>query len=177
MVLINKPNFLILDEPTNDLDISTLEILEDYLTKFNGCVIVVSHDRFFMDRTVDHTFVFEGDGVIKDFPGNYSEYRAWKDYHEAQQIEKQRAKAMPKNKVQRSKPNDTPKKLTYNERKELETLTQEIEQLTQEKEMLDEIFNSGTTINDVVTKAARYEEIKSLLDGKEMRWLELNEKA
>ncbi|MBQ5465975.1 MAG: ABC-F family ATP-binding cassette domain-containing protein, partial [Muribaculaceae bacterium] len=99
-VLMRKPNFLILDEPTNDLDISTLEILEDYLAHFKGCVIIVSHDRFFMDRTVDHTFVFQGNGVVKDFPGNYSEYRAWKDYHDQLAAQESKATAKPKEKQQ-----------------------------------------------------------------------------
>lgn len=176
MVLLAKPNFLILDEPTNDLDIATLEILEDYLSKFEGCVIIVSHDRFFMDRTVDHTFVFEGNGVIKDFPGNYSKYRAWKEHHEQQNAEQSKRKATkdrpPRNTVHSSRG----KKLTFNERKELESLTQELEELNREKAELDALFNMSETIDHIDARAARYEEIKTLLDEKEFRWLELTEK-
>ena len=175
MVLMSKPNFLILDEPTNDLDISTLEILEDYLSKFKGCVIIVSHDRFFMDRTVDHTFVFLGDGVVKDFPGNYSEYRAWKDYHDRLAAEQARNSTKPKEKVQYNV-RDNSNKLTYKEKKELEQLTADMEALNTEKEQLDALFASGETIDDVATHAARYEEVKALLDEKELRWLELSEK-
>ncbi len=175
MVLMGKPNFLILDEPTNDLDISTLEILEDYLSKFNGCVIIVSHDRFFMDRTVDHTFVFMGDGVVKDFPGNYSEYRAWKDYHDRLDAEAARAAAKPKEKVQ-YKVRDNSHKLSFKERRELEQLTTEIDALTAEKKQLDTLFASGEVITDMDTKSARYSELQQLLEEKEMRWLELSEK-
>jgi len=175
MVLMSKPNFLILDEPTNDLDISTLEILEDYLSKFNGCVIIVSHDRFFMDRTVDHTFVFLGDGVVKDFPGNYSEYRAWKDYHDRLDAEAARAAAKPKEKVQYNV-RDNSRKLSFKERRELEQLTAEIDALTAEKKELDTIFSSGEVITDMDSKSARYNEIQQLLEEKEMRWLELSEK-
>ena len=175
MVLMSKPNFLILDEPTNDLDISTLEILEDYLSKFNGCVIIVSHDRFFMDRTVDHTFVFMGDGVVKDFPGNYSEYRAWKDYHDRLDAEAARAAAKPKEKVHYNV-RDNSNKLSYKERKELEALTAEIEKLTAEKQQLDTLFASGEVITDMDSKSARYSELQQLLEEKEMRWLELSEK-
>ena len=175
MVLMSKPNFLILDEPTNDLDISTLEILEDYLSKFNGCVIIVSHDRFFMDRTVDHTFVFMGDGVVKDFPGNYSEYRAWKDYHDHLAQQQARAIAKPKEKAHHNT-RDNSNKLTYKERKEFEALTVEIETLTDEREQLDALFSSGQVINDMDAKSMRYNELNTLLEEKEMRWLELSEK-
>ena len=175
MVLMGKPNFLILDEPTNDLDISTLEILEDYLAKFNGCVIIVSHDRFFMDRTVDHTFVFMGDGVVKDFPGNYSEYRAWKDYHDREAAEAARAAAKPKEKVQYNV-RDNSRKLTFKERRELEQLTAEIDELSAEKKALDTLFASGEVITDMDQKSARYSELQDLLEEKEMRWLELSEK-
>ena len=175
MVLMSKPNFLILDEPTNDLDISTLEILEDYLSKFNGCVIIVSHDRFFMDRTVDHTFVFLGNGVVKDFPGNYSEYRAWKEHHDRIAAEQARAVAKPKEKVQYNT-RDNSNKLTYKEKRELENLTAEIDDLTAEKESLDALFACGEVITDMDIKSARYSELQALLEEKEMRWLELSEK-
>ena len=175
MVLMGKPNFLILDEPTNDLDISTLEILEDYLSKFNGCVIIVSHDRFFMDRTVDHTFVFLGNGVVKDFPGNYSEYRAWKDYHDHLEAEQAKAQAKPKEKVQYNV-RDNSRKLTFKEKRELEQLTVEIEELNSEKQQLDILFASGEVITDMDVKSARYNQLNELLEEKEMRWLELSEK-
>ena len=174
-VLMRKPNFLILDEPTNDLDIQTLGVLEDYLAKFKGCVIIVSHDRFFMDRTVDHTWVFQGDGVIKDFPGNYSEYRAWKDYHEREAAEQARASEKPRER-QVYNNRDNSNKLTYKEKRELEQLNTDIAALTEEKEQLDALFASGETIDDVAQKAARYEQIKQQLDDMELRWLELSEK-
>ena len=176
MVLMSKPNFLILDEPTNDLDIQTLEILEDYLSKFSGCLIVISHDRFFMDRCVDHTFVFLGDGVIKDFPGNYSEYRAWKEAHEKEEATVQKQKAESKLAKPRSNNRDKSQELTFKEKREFEELTESIERLTKEKEELFNLFNSGEQIDDVATKASRFEEVKDLLDEMELRWLELSEK-
>lgn len=176
MVLMSKPNFLILDEPTNDLDIQTLEILEDYLSKFSGCLIVISHDRFFMDRCVDHTFVFLGDGVIKDFPGNYSEYRAWKEAHEKEEATVQKQKAESKPAKPRNNNRDNSQKLTFKEKREFEDLTESIERLTKEKEELFNLFNSGEQIDDVTTKASRFEEVKNLLDEMELRWLELSEK-
>ncbi|MDY3737461.1 MAG: ABC-F family ATP-binding cassette domain-containing protein [Sodaliphilus sp.] len=176
MVLMSKPNFLILDEPTNDLDIQTLEILEDYLSKFSGCLIVISHDRFFMDRCVDHTFVFMGDGVIKDFPGNYREYRAWKEAHEKEEATVQKQKAVSKPTKPRNNNRDNSQKLTFKEKREFEELTESIERLTKEKEELFNLFNSGEQIDDVATKASRFEEVKDLLDEMELRWLELSEK-
>lgn len=175
-VLMRKPNFLILDEPTNDLDIPTLEILEDYLSKFKGCVIIISHDRFFMDRTVDHTFVFQGGGVIKDFPGNYSEYRAWKDSHDkAEAKEKSQGGSAAEAKRKRVA-RDNSNKMTFGERKEFEKITAELEALNGEKADLDALFASGQTIDDAAAKAARYEEVKDRIDELEMRWLELDEK-
>ena len=171
-VLMRSPNFLILDEPTNDLDIVTLGILEDYLRGFKGCLIVVSHDRFFLDSIVDHLFVFEGEGVIRDFPGNYTEYRAYE--------EERRKLSAPEKPVQASK--EKPRrerdsnKMTFKERKEFESLTEEIDSLNVEKAELEAIFNSGAVVTDIAEKSARYEEVKSLLDEKEMRWLELSEK-
>lgn len=176
MVLMSKPNFLILDEPTNDLDIQTLEILEDYLSKFSGCLIVISHDRFFMDRCVEHTFVFMGDGMIKDFPGNYSEYRAWKEAHEKEEATVQKQKAESKPTKPRNYNRDNSQKLTFKEKREFEELTESIERLTKEKEELFNLFNSGEQIDDVATKASRFEEVKDLLDEMELRWLELSEK-
>ena len=174
MVLMTKPNFLILDEPTNDLDISTLEILEEYLSQFNGCVIIVSHDRFFMDRTVDHTFVFTGNGHVKDFPGNYSEYRAWKQRHEqeAAQLAKEQETAKPKENTWANRSEQ--KRLSFKEQRELEQLNLDLEALNKEKAELDALFASGETLDDVAAKAARYQQVKDLLDEKEMRWLELS---
>ena len=170
-VLMRKPNFLILDEPTNDLDIATLEILEDYLAHFGGCVIIVSHDRFFMDRTVDHTFVMLGNGHIKDFPGNYSEYRAWVKAHETPA-----AASAPKPASQRRPDRERAPRLTYKERKELEQLTATIEQLTAERDSLDALFAGGQPIDDIHAQATRYQQLKQELDEAEMRWLELTEK-
>lgn len=174
-VLVKQPNFLILDEPTNDLDIMTLGILEEYLREFKGCVIVISHDRFFLDSIVDHLFVMEGDGVIKDFPGNYSDYR---DYlRELKTDEQPKQTAVPDAASKsRNRENNRPAKLTFKERKELEALTEEIDRLTAERKELEELFNSGAQLDDVAAKATRYSEIKDLLDEKEMRWLELSEK-
>ena len=173
-VLITQPNFLILDEPTNDLDIMTLAILEDYLKEFKGCVIVISHDRFSIDSIVDHLFVMEGNGVIKDFPGNYSDYR---EYIKEQQKISEQSKQPTRTPEQDQRRNNTrPQKLTFKERKELEALTAEIDSLNEEKNSLEILFNSGAEIHDITEKAARYSEIKDILDEKELRWLELSEK-
>ena len=178
-VLITQPNFLILDEPTNDLDIMTLGILEDYLREFKGCVIVISHDRFFLDSIVDHLFVMEGNGVIKDFPGNYTDYRNYlKEQAKATQAA---AKAVATSSSQQDgqtsrRVNERPQRLTFKERKELEALTKEIDELTEEKTSLEALFNSGEELTDIAEKAKRYSELKDILDEKEMRWLELSEK-
>ena len=176
-VLITQPNFLILDEPTNDLDIMTLGILEEYLREFKGCVIVISHDRFFLDSIVDHLFVMEGGGVIKDFPGNYTDYR---NYLKEQQKATQDAARTTASASQMSQPQRRetarPQKLYFKERKELETLTKEIYELTEEKNSLEALFNSGAEIADIADKARRYSELKEILDEKELRWLELSEK-
>lgn len=171
-VLMRSPNFLILDEPTNDLDIVTLGILEDYLRGFKGCLIVVSHDRFFLDSIVDHLFVLEGEGVIKDFPGNYTEYR---EYADAQRKLSEPQKASQPTGEKPRRPRES-NKMTFKERKEFETLTEEIDALNAEKSELEAIFNSGEVVNDIAEKSARYEEVKALLDEKELRWLELSEK-
>ena len=169
---MRSPNFLILDEPTNDLDIVTLGILEEYLCNFNGCVIIISHDRYFLDNIVDHLFVFEGNGVIKDFPGNYRDYRKWHDefVKENEVANKPNEKSTEKHKTERQQ------KMTFKERKEFEQLSTEIERLTAEKAALDTLFNSGEEIPDIIEKSAKYNELKELLDEKEMRWLELSEK-
>ena len=175
-VLMKKPNFLILDEPTNDLDILSLEILEDYLDKFKGCVIVISHDRFFMDRCINHLFVFKGNGEIKDFPGNYSEYRAW-----AAEQEKIKAQNEVAQTVQSTHRNEhsAKNKLTYKEKLELQALSEEIEKMELEKNNIERIFNGETTLPpgssfDLVSQ--RYSAIKDMLDEKELRWLELSDK-
>ena len=180
-VLMRKPNFLILDEPTNDLDIRTLEVLEDYLDNFKGCVIVISHDRFFMDRIVNHIFAFEGNGVIKDFPGGYSDYRLWRAERERveQQERKEHSsdeKAAAQNERKQQRAEQRKNKMTYAERREFEALSAEIDTLNAEKAALEAIFNGGTAIDDIAAKSARYDEVKNLLDEKELRWLELSEK-
>ena len=177
-VLMRKPNFLILDEPTNDLDICTLEVLEDYIEHFHGCVIIISHDRFFMDRSVDHILVFHGDGEIQDFPGNYSQYRLWKTEHDRIAAEQAKA-AAPAQQKQSYKADSSQKnanKLTFKEKKEFEALTAELDALNKEKAELDALFNSGEQISDVAEKAARYNDLIGIIDEKEMRWLELSEK-
>lgn len=172
VTLMRRPNFLILDEPTNDLDIVTLGILEDYLENFSGCLIVISHDRFFLDNIVDHLFVMEGNGNIKDFPGNYSEYRQWADERRKLEAEnRDEKKSDTKSKPRQEKP----RKLTFKERKELEQLTADIDSLTAEKKSLDELFASGKTLDNVAELSRRYDELTAELDEKELRWLELSE--
>ena len=171
-VLMRTPNFLILDEPTNDLDITTLGILEDYICKFKGCVIIVSHDRFFLDRTVDHLFVFEGDGVVKDFPGNYSDYRDWKA---AQKKEAEKPKTE-EPKTQRPK-RDYSAKMTFRERKEFESLSAEIAALEEEKKAIEaDLSGAALSVDEITQRSQRMQEIIDALDEKEMRWLELSEK-
>ena len=155
----------------------TLGILEDYLREFKGCVIVISHDRFFLDSIADHLFVMEGNGVIKDFPGSYSEYRDMMREEEKARRQREAAAAPAVTDTSESKRNTTQRarRLSFKEKKELEALTAEIDTLTAEKDALEALFNSGETIDDVSAKAARYEEVKSLLDDKELRWLELSE--
>lgn len=179
-VLLSSPNFLILDEPTNDLDIVTLGILEEYLADFEGCVIVVSHDRYFLDNIVDHLFVLPGDGSVKDFPGNYSDYRQWQQQQDAEKKAQEAERAAKRTDNADTKPQSTrerPAKLTFKERKEFEQLEAELEALNAEKDALDALFNSGETIADIAEKSQRYTELTALIDEKEMRWLELSEKA
>ena len=171
-VLIRNPNFLILDEPTNDLDIVTLNVLEEYLQNFQGCAVVVSHDRYFMDKIVDHLFVFEGDGRIKDFPGNYSDYREWVDDRAKETPNQEKKEKVSKLKVV----NDGARKLTYNERRELEQIEKEIAGLENEKSGIESMMNSGELgSEELVVKAQRYSEILETLDVKELRWLELSD--
>lgn len=169
-ILITNPNFLILDEPTNDLDIVTLNVLEDYLQSFSGCVIIVSHDRYFMDKVVDHLFVFKGNGVISDFPGNYSDFR------EAEDAKKATVVAPPKEKKVKAEPKKAEKKLSYKEKRELEELDEKIPNLEIEKEELEEKMNSGELSAEELTKLSIvYSELSNLLEECEMRWLELSE--
>jgi ABC transport system ATP-binding/permease protein len=179
-VLMQNPNFLILDEPTNDLDIMTLNVLEEYLKSFAGCVIIVSHDRFFMDKIVDHLFVFEGDGKITDFPGNYTIYR------NKQLLDEENEKAKAQNQAKKKEPEKPQsnnelnaaqkKKLTFNEKREFETLENEIARLEAEKEMLETALNSGNLTHDeLFRQSEKLVLIKEQIDKKELRWLELSE--
>lgn len=180
-VLMRNPNFLVLDEPTNDLDIKTLQILEEYLQDFPGCVIVVSHDRYFMDKVVDHLLVFKGEGEIKDFPGNYSQYREWSKLQTKEEADKKAATTKQTNgDVKKSKAasyrNDTRRRMTYKERIELQQLEKAIEALNTEKEQIEQELSSGTIAVERITELSkRLPAITDELDTKEMRWLELSE--
>lgn len=173
VVLMQSPNFLILDEPTNDLDIVTLGILENYLEQFGGCLIIVSHDRFFLDSTVDHIFVMEGNGVVKDFPGTYNEYRQQKEKQRQESAEQKKLASETSGTAQRQR-SERPRKLTFKERRELEALTEEIEKLEEEKLHLEKIF-TGEAAGDINEASRRYDEVKNIIDEKEIRWLELSE--
>lgn len=186
-VLMRNPNFLVLDEPTNDLDIQTLQVLEEYLQDFAGCVIVVSHDRYFMDKVVDHLLVFKGEGEIQDFPGNYTQYRDWSRLQEKDEAEKVAATAKNAGNnntaandgagtAKRDANFENKRKMSYKEKREYEQLTQEIEKLTDEQKKLEEALCSGTlSVEELTEKSKRLPEIKDELDEKEMRWLELSE--
>jgi len=177
-ILMQEPNLLILDEPTNDLDIVTLNILEEYLLEFKGCLIIVTHDRHFLDRLVDHLLVFCGDGVIKDFIGGYTEYRSFITDYEAQKRREIQASAPKPREVKAASPAEGPKKLTYKEKKEMEQLEADMEALEAEKAELEALLAGGTADYVRIQEAsARYGEIKDELDMKEMRWLELSERA
>lgn len=174
-VLMQNPNFLILDEPTNDLDIMTLNVLEEYLQAFNGCVLIVSHDRYFMDKIVEHIFAFEEGGLVKDFPGNYSIYRNYKD--EKDRTERQALQAAKKENVKEKPKQKNTNKLTFKEKHEFEQLSEEIENLEMEKATLEDAMSSGALDHEELQeKSTRYNEVKELLDEKEFRWLELSEK-
>lgn len=172
-VLMANPNFLVLDEPTNDLDIETLQVLEEYLRDFKGCVIVVSHDRYFMDKVVDHIFVFNGNGDIKDFPGNYTEYRDWREE------EKENARPAEKSVQQKvSYRTETKRKLSFKERKEYESLEPEIMALEEEKSLLEQEMSSGALDTDtLLAKSQRIQVVMELIDEKTNRWVELSEFA
>lgn len=175
-ILMRNPNFLVLDEPTNDLDIQTLQVLEEYLQDFPGCVIIVSHDRYFMNKVVDHLLVFKGQGKVQDFPGNYEQYHEWlalQSKTDAPAVEANKG-AKPKNDYH----NDTRKRLSFNEKREFEQLGKEIEALETEQKQLEEALCSGQlSVDELTEKSKRLPVIKELLDEKGMRWLELAERA
>ena len=178
-VLMRNPNFLVLDEPTNDLDIQTLQVLEEYLQDFAGCVIVVSHDRYFMDKVVDHLLVFKGEGEIQDFPGNYTQYREWcrlQPKTEGEGAEKKATKPTAKEQPSATQKKEGKRKMTYKEKREYEQLTKELEQLENEQKTLEEALCSGQlSVEELTDKSKRLPEIKDEIDEKEMRWLELAE--
>ena len=177
-VLMQNPNFLVLDEPTNDLDIQTLQILEEYLQDFPGCVIVVSHDRYFMDKVIDHLLVFKGEGEVKDFPGNYTQYRDFqkmKSKEEAQQTPIRKSNAAEEN-TKKDYHNNTKRKMSFKEKREYEQLTERISQLEEEKNNIEGLLCSGTlSIEELTEKSKRLPLLKDELDELEFRWLELSE--
>lgn len=171
-VLMRNPNFLVLDEPTNDLDIITLNVLEEYLQNFKGCVIVVSHDRYFMDKVVDHLLVFNGQGDIRDFPGNYSDYRDWKEAKSQKEKETEKSQ---EEKTARVRLNEK-RKMSFKEKREFEQLEKEIAELETEKALIEEQLCSGTlSVDELTEKSKRLPEVNDLIDEKTMRWLELSE--
>ena len=183
-VLMRNPNFLVLDEPTNDLDIQTLQVLEEYLQDFAGCVIVVSHDRYFMDKVVDHLLVFKGEGEIQDFPGNYTQYREWSRMQAKDEAEQAKpaksgnatAESDGAGSAKRDANFENKRKMSYKEKREYEQLTKEIDALTEEQKKLEEELCSGNlSVEELTEKSKRLPEIKDELDEKEMRWLELAE--
>jgi ATP-binding cassette subfamily F protein uup len=174
-VLIKNPNFLVLDEPTNDLDIVTLTILEDYLQSFKGCLIVISHDRYFMDKVVDHLLIFHGNAEIQDFPGNYSQYRAWKSLLPKCESEAKKFENSEKQ-IENGKAPVIKTKLTFKEKREFELLEEEIESLELEKTRLTSDLSSGNLSSDQLIQASnRISELIRLIDEKTTRWLELSE--
>lgn len=174
-VLMRNPNFLVLDEPTNDLDVVTLQVLEDYLIKFKGCLIVVSHDRYFMDKVVNHLLVFDGQGVIRNFPGNYSNYRLWKA--EKQEHDRQVAKSKSKMEMKPKRERvEKQRRMTFNEKKEFEQLEKDIVALEAEKKLIEEELCSGKlSVDELTVKSKRFSQLNDELDKKSMRWLELSE--
>ena len=178
-VLMRNPNFLVLDEPTNDLDIITLNVLEEYLRSFKGCLIVVSHDRYFMDKVVDHLLVFHGNADIQDFPGNYTQYRVWKEERDALKKQEEAALQIKKNPTPekpRRQETEAKRRLTFKERKEFEALDAEIPQLEAEKVELEQAMSSGTLSTDeLLSKSQRITQLLEELDEKTMRWFELSE--
>ena len=175
-VLMKNPNFLVLDEPTNDMDIVTLQVLEEYLADFPGCVIVVSHDRYFMDKVVDHLLVFKGQGEIKDFPGNYTQYRQWSAMETKKEAEAK--EVVGKTKPKKDYHNDTRRRMTYKEKLEFAQLEKDIAALEEEQHRLEEALCSGTlSVDELTEKSKRLPQLKDELDEKSMRWLELSEIA
>ena len=175
-VLMRNPNFLVLDEPTNDLDIQTLEVLEEYLQDFPGCVIIVSHDRFFMDKIVDHLLVFRGEGEIKDFPGNYTQFREWESLKPKELADSKNNAADSEKKEKREFVGEQRRKKTYKEKCEFERLEKEIAALEKEQKTIEEALCSGTlSIDELTEKSKRLPLVKDELEEKEMRWLELSE--
>ena len=171
-VLMQSPNFLILDEPTNDLDIPTLNVLEEYLKNFRGCLIVVSHDRYFMDKVVDHLFVFHGEGKVQDFPGNYTQYREASKECRSSEVQEFRSLEGKGTKVK----TEQKRKLSFKEKKELEELEEKLPKLEEEKATLEALLSGGTSTADEISKASkRYQEVQEELDEAEMRWLELSD--
>jgi len=174
-VLMRNPNFLVLDEPTNDLDIQTLQVLEQYLEDFPGCVIVVSHDRYFMDKVVDHLLIFKGEGVVKDFPGNYTQYREWSVLKSKEDSEKEKSKTE-KAPVKKDYHHDTRRRMSYKEKREFEQLTADIEKLENEQKQLEmELCSGQLSVEELTEKSKRLPKLKDELDEKSMRWLELSE--
>ncbi len=174
-VLMKNPNFLVLDEPTNDLDIQTMQVLEEYLADFPGCVIIVSHDRYFMDKVVDHILVFKGQGNIKDFPGNYTQYREWTDDEEKQATETEEKK-QEQRKEQESRVEKQKTKLSYKEKREFEQLEKDIEQLETEKKTIeDKLSSANISVDEITTLSKRLPIVSNELDEKTNRWLELSE--
>ena len=176
-VLIKNPNFLVLDEPTNDLDIMTLNILEEYLQSFKGCVIVVSHDRYFMDKVVDHLLAFQGNAIIKDFPGNYSQYREWKEVQDLIEKEKiQSAKTAESKPRKENEPKEEKKKLSFKEKREFEELDELIPRLEEEKTLLEHEMSSGAlSSGELLAKSTRISQLMDEIDEKTLRWMELSE--
>ena len=175
-VLMRNPNFLVLDEPTNDLDIQTLQVLEEYLQDFAGCVIIVSHDRYFMDKVVDHLLVFKGNGEVNDFPGNYTQYRQWCALQPKELVVKKSSDDENKDKEKKSYRNDQRRKMTYKEKMEFEQLSKDIEKLEAEQKQIEDDLCSGTlTVEQITELSCRLPEVKDALDEKSMRWLELSE--
>ena len=173
---MKNPNFLILDEPTNDLDILSLNVLEEFLMEFQGCLLMVTHDRYFMDKLVDHIFVFEGQGKWRNFPGNYTQYRDKKELEE--ELKREQEKPQKKEPVKQEKSKEKKKKLSFNEKREFEQLELDIESLESEKDTLTEKLNSGALDNQGLQETGeRLGKVMDELDEKEMRWLELSERA
>jgi len=177
-VLVNNPNFLILDEPTNDLDILTLNILEEFLEEYPGCLVLISHDRYFMDKLTDHLFIFEGDGVIKDWNGNYKDYRLWKREQISEEKQREQAKTKAKTENKQKPVKENKPQLSYDERKEFNRLEKEIDKLEKKKQKLSEVFNdTNITAETIKETSIKLNEISEIIEEKEMRWMELAELA